>query len=129
MTSFIERNIAHRRRTRRKEALGVLTVVGLWLVPVAGAGLWVAAWENSRGTHVCTVEDKDRTRKSDGGSDQRIYTDCGVLNVADDALQGQWNSADTYSQIEVGQTYELTTVGWRNGLLTLFPNVISVEIH
>lgn len=92
-------------------------------VPVIGH----FAWSNTRTTMTCTVEEKDRTAKYKGGSDQRLYTEeCGVLSVGDDWLNGQWNSSDTYAQIDVGKTYIFGTVGWRNGFFSQFPNVISV---
>ena len=76
----------------------------------------------------CVVEDKDRTQNSEGQSDMRIYTEnCGVLTVSDNWLKGQFNSADTYSRIDVGSTYDFETVGIRVGLFSLFPNIIKVE--
>ena len=75
----------------------------------------------------CTVEDKDRTTTSDGSSSQRVYTSCGVFEVADDLIEGQWNSADLYSSIEIGAAYDLETIGWRNGFLSIFPNITKAE--
>lgn len=74
----------------------------------------------------CTVESKDRTSKSDGKSDARVYTeDCGVLKVGDSLTQGHFNSADTYSQIKVGQRYDFKTQGYRIPVLSEFPNIIE----
>jgi hypothetical protein len=119
------RSASRRRRGVRGDgmriAVGAAAVAAL-LAPVG----WIVAWENAHETRTCTVREKDRTTNSEGGSDHRIYTyECGVLVVADDMWQGQWNSADTYSQIERGKTYNFETVGWRLGLLSLFPNAVS----
>lgn len=84
-------------------------------------------WSNTRDTVTCTVESKDRTAKPKGGSDQRLYTDCGILNVGDDWLNGQWNSSDLYAQIEDGKTYKFNTAGWRNGFFSQFPNVYEAK--
>lgn len=76
----------------------------------------------------CTVVDKDRVSKSEGGSDMRIYTEgCGNLKVSDALLKGKFNSSDTYRKLEVGHTYDLTTTGYRVGFLSAFPNVIAAE--
>lgn len=81
-------------------------------------------------TQTCTVKDKDRTSSVDAdgnrSSDARIYTDCGVMSVGDDLLTGHFSSADTYSNIEVGKTYEFKTRGYRIPFFSRFPNVIEV---
>lgn len=78
-------------------------------------------------TQVCTVTDKDRT-VSDGGSDMRVYTEeCGVLSVKDVPVTFTFNSADTYNQIQVGDTYRLTTGGYRIPLWSVFPVITKVE--
>lgn len=71
----------------------------------------------------CTVTDKDRSNNSDGKSIYRVYSDCGVFNVEDAPFVGVFNAADTYATIEVGKTYEFTTYGYRNGFLSIFPNI------
>jgi hypothetical protein len=76
----------------------------------------------------CTVEEKDRAKNSSGSSDMRLYTEeCGVLQVGDAALRGHFDSADDYAAINVGETYEFTTVGWRVPFLSMFPTVIEVR--
>lgn len=80
-------------------------------------------------THTgCVVTEKDRTTNSSGTSDARIYTEnCGVFQVADSWVKGKVNSADTYASIDEGKTYTFTTIGWRFGLTSSFPNIIEVE--
>lgn len=81
-------------------------------------------------TQTCTVKDKDRTSSVDAdgnrSSDARVYTDCGVMSVGDDMLTGHFSSADTYSDIEVGKTYEFKTRGYRIPFFSQFPNVIEI---
>ena len=86
----------------------------------------VQAWSNNQ-TRVCTVEDKDRAARGNGGSsDMRVYTaECGVLRVQDLATRWQWNSADIYASIEVGKTYKFHTVGYRIPVFSAFPNVLG----
>jgi len=103
------------------------TVIAASVVTIAAFGMTGCAQSN-RLTDTCTVEDKDRTRNSDGGSEQRIYMDCGVFKVADNMIEGQWNSADLYQKLDVGTTYNIETIGWRNGFLSLFPNIVKAEV-
>ena len=121
----------NRRRRYRSDfpAVGCLALVVMGLAAIA-APVHVVAWENTKNEITCTVDEMDRTAKAKGGSDQRLYTDCGVLSVADDMFQGQWNSSDLYAQVDEGKTYTFETVGWRNGFLSLFPNVVkAVEVN
>jgi hypothetical protein len=121
-------NRYNRKPKRDKTILGVVgmaLLVPLLLAAIFGYGI---VWSNTHATATdCTVEDKDRAAKAKGGSDMRVYTDCGVFSVADDWLNGQWNSADIFAGIDVGETYDFETVGWRNGFLSAFPNILHAE--
>jgi hypothetical protein len=80
----------------------------------------------------CKVVDKDRSTATDkdGHSHSvfRIYTEgCGAdnetLGLADNPIAGNWNASDMYAKIKVGKTYELKTVGIRNGYASSFREV------
>ncbi|QAB17467.1 hypothetical protein Leucomu_05625 [Leucobacter muris] len=74
----------------------------------------------------CLVEDKDRAAV-DGGSDMRVYTDCGIFRVKDSLFLMRWDSADVYQGIEVGESYDFETAGWRVPFLSWFPNIVAAE--
>lgn len=98
------------------------------LIFIGGPVTLVTAWNHDVHTQTCKVVSKDRTSDGDGNSDVRLYTDrCGVLTVEDSIIQHRFNSADVYAQIKSGQTYKFTTVGWRNGFFSTFPNVVLVD--
>lgn len=85
-------------------------------------------------THTsCTVVDKDRVM-DEGSSDMRIYTqgcDGGVSQVFtmnDRLVLGQYDSADSYNNIKVGQRYDFETTGVRVPLLSLFENIKAVSL-
>ena len=101
--------------------IGALAVVAVIAVPVGTT----IAWNNAEQTQTCTVENKDRASTSTG-SEMRVYTDCGIFRVADTLWQGQWDSADKYAELAIGDTYQLTTVGWRFPFFSDFPNIIEV---
>lgn len=76
----------------------------------------------------CTVTDKDRTRGTDGKSDARVYTSCGVFTVSDSILSTRWDSADVYSRVQVGTAYDIHARGYRIPFLSRFPNILTAEV-
>lgn len=119
-------------RAARRAKLALGAVVLLAAVGVIGGG--AALYNSTRTTERCTVDDKDRSIKvhSDGSgnttsqTDYRIYTsDCGVFTVGDNPFLLKFNSADTYSAIHKGSTYDFDVIGWRNGWFSMFPNILS----
>lgn len=106
----------------------------LWLIILAalavvlGIFLWGKAYYGEDVHSNCVVTDKDRTSKSNGGSDMRVYTEnCGNFTVADAWLKGEFSSSDTYAKIEPGHTYDFTTIGWRVPFFSMFPNILEAE--
>lgn len=79
----------------------------------------------------CTVTNKHMTTDVQDGKSVRVYqletSDCGVLRVEDNALQGVFNSADLFAAVQPGQRYRVTTVGWRIPFLSQFPTVVKIE--
>ena len=105
-----------------KVIIGIILVVGLF---VPG----VVALTSLRVETSCTVTDKDRVTGTEGKSNMRVYTEqCGVLNVEDSLLDLQFNSADVFSSIKVGETYDFKTRGLRIPLMSMFPNIVSVTV-
>lgn len=126
--SIYGRDSRYTRPTRyRREFNFFWLPVAFFIIAIIGVPAHILTWGNTRETVTITVEDKDRTSNSEGGSDSRIYTDKGVFAVGDDWLKGEFNSSDTYADLVVGGTYEVDTVGWRNGFLSMFPNIVEVR--
>jgi hypothetical protein len=99
----------------------VLGLTALLLASTTGCGL---IQKDEYAT--CKVTDKDRVM-TEQGSEARVYTDCGTFIVADSLTRGTFTSADTFGAIEEGKTYRLTYHGWRNGLLSMFPNITEAK--
>lgn len=115
------------RYRRSHDSSGWMIGVGLVVVVLIFLGSCIVGNSN-RQVMTCTVTDKDRTTTREGQSDMRIYTeDCGTLSVGDNLANGVFNSADTYSKIDPGSTYQFTTVGHRIGILSAFPTILEVE--
>jgi hypothetical protein len=76
-------------------------------------------------TMTCTVTGKESITTSEG-HEYRVHTDeCGTL-VNSDAW-GKFNSADIQGQLHEDETYIFTTWGYRNGFLSMFPNIIEAD--
>lgn len=106
-------------------------LVGLGVALAIITGLAVSTIYYKENTHYsCEVVEKDRTKNEDGSSDARVYTEnCGVFVVEDTLIKGQFNSADTVGSIKEGGVYNFTTIGFRNGVFSMFPNIIeAVEV-
>ena len=101
----------------KKVILGV--AAAFVLASTAGCG----AIQKDETASGCKVNDKDRVYVHKQGSEKRIYTTCGTFTVNDSLTRGKFNSADLYGNIQRGHTYTLTYNGWRNGFLSMFPNV------
>lgn len=101
--------------------LAVVFVLGL----IVGIPIYTIASYQNEQVRTCTVEDKDRAGR-DG--EMRVYTDdCGNLRVADALFKRNFHASDTYREIEVGRTYEFTTIGFRIPFLSEFPNIIEAS--
>lgn len=111
--------------SRSHEVLIISAAVGLAVVGIGGAIAGEIEW-NQHHTQTCTVESKQATGTKDGGHSYMLFTrECGALQVADAILQGKFNSTDTYAGIKEGHVYTMDTVGWRNGLFSQYPNVLT----
>lgn len=131
MNNYRKRTNRSLNRTRRMtDGFGLLVLAfwGIVILAVVGIiGVNIASATLLSSEKNCTVTDKDRTTGTDGKSNMRVYTSCGVFNVADDLLSARFSSADTYASIEVGQTYDFDTRGIRFPILSKFPNVLEVK--
>lgn len=106
--------------------VGFGLLVGLLMLGGLVFGVANALHEEER---VCTVTEKERIYAGkDSGVQQRLHTEeCGAFTVGDALFAGHFNSYDTWTGIEEGKTYRVTTRGYRVGFFSLFPNVIEAE--
>lgn len=118
--------------TSRRKSVGCVAVAAFLAVPalILGAVGVNIAKANAVETHSsCTVTEKeDRALASLDERSPRIYTDCGVFVVSDELFRLHFAAADVYNELKVGQSFDLTAVGWRVPFLSWFPNVVGVEV-
>lgn len=75
----------------------------------------------------CTVTGKEPVMV-EGANQYRVYTEeCGVFIVKDTLVPLRFDSADTYSALKEGSSYNLRTQGFRLGITSTFPNILDYE--
>lgn len=74
----------------------------------------------------CTIEDK--WVKRNGETDKYLVKcDNEVYQITDLFFKGKFNSSDIYANLKVGNTYEITTTGYRFELLSMYKNINEYE--
>ena len=75
----------------------------------------------------CTVTDKESVMV-EGNNQYRVYTEeCGTFVVQDTLFALRFNSADTYSSLKDGESYQFITQGFRLAITSTFPNILDYE--
>ena len=106
-------------------AIGAVVALFIGLL-VLGLPIYTfASYQNDR-TWECTVEDKESVAIKDG-HEYRVYTDCGNFVVEDAMFARNFHASDTYRGLEVGETYQLETIGFRIPFFSAFPNILNAE--
>lgn len=74
----------------------------------------------------CTIEDKWVKRK-DKSDIYLVQCDNEVYQITDLLFKGKFNSSDIYANLKVGNTYEITTTGYRFEFLSMYKNINEYE--
>ncbi len=111
----------------------VLCIVGVVVVIASCIGVTIATTFNDH-TYTATVTDKDRIVKGEEGEDSYYIVfakdDEGnyyEFKNEDNLFRGKFNSSSFQNQIEVGETYEFTVVGYRIPFFSAYENIIKFE--
>lgn len=73
-----------------------------------------------------TVQDKERVCDSNRNCKYLIFTDGGTFENTDTLLNGKFDSSDVYGRIDEGKTYTFKVAGFRQGILSMYPNIIEI---
>ena len=81
--------------------------------------------------YIATVTDKT-VQNEYGGSKYIVFTKLEngktrVFSIEDTAVKGRWNSSDYYADIEIGETYRFTVIGWRIPLVSEYENILTAQ--
>ena len=99
-------------------------------VLVAGTADYLLSTANVT-DHRVVVTGKERvcSGNSDGGTDCKylIYTTETTFEDTDTIWWGKFNSSDHYGALQIGQTYDLTTTGYRIGFMSAYANIVAIN--
>ncbi|MCC5731008.1 hypothetical protein, partial [Klebsiella pneumoniae] len=82
-------------RTKPSRGFSLLMAILFVVVLFLSFGVGFLSYINSQTYSNCLVDSKDRAASSDGGSDMRVYSSCGVFTVQDMPINGEFDSANT----------------------------------
>ncbi len=120
-------------RTRKFSRIAVVIIMVVVVVALAIIASVFTSFNDH--TYTATVTDKERIVKNDDGDVDSYYLifckdDGGnyyEFKNEDNLLRLKFNSSSVYNQIEVGETYQFTVVGFRIGLFSWYENIIKFE--
>lgn len=135
----VSHNRAHRLdelagTVRRKRRRGISRAwIGLFVV-VATIIVLICVLAPSyfeRDTVTTKVISKENVCNGSGDSvscDYLVFTEAGTFKISD-AIFGttRFNSSDVYGRIVEGQTYTITSYGWRLPFFSEYPNIEKIE--
>jgi hypothetical protein len=130
-------------RKRRSHLVGQLILrvarkspfaFGIVVLVVVTMAFWSIAWEADTRTETCTITNGQQVGTSyskygqETSSQNRITTtECGTLNVDDDAMRLRFGAGSDFASILPGETVRLTVVGWKGAIFSTLPNVVAIQ--
>ena len=107
----------------------ILVLVALGIL---GAAAYPLAYRASVYDAVVTVDARERVQdrvNMDGQTSSRylVFTDQGVFEVTDTWLFFDFSASDRYAALKPGFSYRIEAAGWRVPILSMYPNIITVE--
>lgn len=118
-------------RGLKKKALTVIGIVIVSLIVI----FWSMNYYSEK-TYTATVTDKD-IKNYDSDSKFLIFTKTEdgvtrVFSMEDTWIKGRGNTADdyaddVYAEIEVGENYTFTVIGWRIPFISEYENIIEFQ--
>ena len=106
------------------------TVIIVILLVIVSIGIEVAMSFNDH-TYTITITDKERVNVDDDSKylvfGKTSNGEVVVLENTDTLVRGKFNSSNLYGQIEIGQTYTFTVVGFRFPLFSIYENIIKIS--
>ena len=111
--------------------MSALRIVGAVVMTILlmSIGVYVAT-NATKQTHEITI-DKIWTKASPNDDKAQIYhvsdVDGNVYCVKDITVLWKFDVSDRWAQLDEGETYVVTTVGWRIRFASMYPNIIEIE--
>lgn len=80
-------------------------------------------------SEVVKIDSKERICDGgkEGGCYYLIFTDKGAYKNSDAFFHFKFDSSEVQAKLKVGETYEITTYGWRVPFFSMYENVVALE--
>ena len=116
---------------RRNSSLGLKVLIGIGIALIILIAIPCCKSYYSEKTYTATVTDKD-IKNYDSSSKFLVFTKTEdgatkVFSMEDTLIKGRWNTADDYAEIEIGETYTFTVIGWRIPFMSEYENIIEFQ--
>lgn len=112
----------------KRKSIPIELLVGGFVLGVAIVGSIIP--HTMKNTYTVTITDKQVKRSNDSDK-YLIYTKTDgktrVFKNTDSLLEGKFNSADVYAELEIGKTYDIETYGYRIPFCSMYENIVDVE--
>lgn len=109
-------------------ALGVILVVLLGFCLIGGLTVYYFMYVFTSGEETITVKTK-WTKIVDGTEKYRITSTNGqTFAIKDSLVNGQFESASLYANMDEDMTYKIKTQGFRCGFMSDFKNIVGYTI-
>lgn len=113
-----------------------LLIGGVILIGVVLCGIGFGCSSLLKGTErdvTATVDYKERVcdNNGNGGTSCKylVFTDEGTFEITDSLVFGRFSSSDVYGRMREGKTYEFTVAGFRQPVLSMYPNIVSDPVE
>ena len=107
-----------------------VTIIAVVLLVIVAVGIEVAMSFNDH-TYTITITDKERVNVENDSKylvfGKTANGEIIVLENTDTFIRGKFNSSNIYGQIEIGQTYTFTVIGFRFPLFSTYENIIKIS--
>lgn len=100
--------------------IAVILVIGL----LAGG---LGAYYSSAESMTITIEDKWIKPQGEDTKYLIQTSENGVMCVIDSIYYLSFDASDRYCQLKIGDTYNITKVGWRIPILSKYENILVIE--
>ena len=90
--------------------------------------LFSCNYTNEKIIDCATILEKERIL-SEESSYYLIYTDKGEFTIQDELFRGNFKSSKWYGKLQKNKIYSFKVGGYRNGVLSMYPNIHSNPIE
>lgn len=106
-------------------------IVVVVLIIIASIGFEIAC-NTHESTYTITVTDKERVTESSNSRYLVFGNDDNgnvlVFENTDTFWRSKWNSSNVQGELQIGHKYQITTIGFRVPIFSMYENIISAAL-